>query len=327
MVMSEPSVAEQARIYRLIQETPDWRDYLQAIVEWETEHPPSDLHPGWQWHAVHVPTGVINQLIGRKLVDVVSESRQYRYYRLADLEATRSALELSELRDESSEPVDVESMFKLVVGHERVKTLVRYTIKAEEPVHCLLIGPPGTAKTLILSDIGRLTGAEFYVGSTTTKAGLVGLLLSAKPRYLVIDELDKMAPVDMTPLLNLMEGGAVTLLQHKTQQRVHLRTKVFAGANDLKPISTLILSRFLKAEIPPYSPREFIQVATAVLTQHEGQGPQLAQHIATEVVRYTTDIRDAVRVARLARGHPLRVSEVIGCMWPDKRPRPLQPVR
>lgn len=324
--MVSESVAEQTRILRVVQEFPDWREYLDEIIAWEEANPVSDLHPGWQWHAVHVRPPVIHQMIGRRLVNLVSESRKYTFYRLVSLEDTRQALELSDARDSSPAPVNVHELFKLVCGHERVKTLARYALLADEPVHCLFVGPPGTAKTLMLSEIGKLPGAEFYAGSTTTKAGLVGLLLSAKPRYLVIDEIDKMAPIDMAPLLNLMEGGVVTLLQSKTQQRITLRTKVFAGANELKPISAPILSRFIKADIPAYSARDFVTVATAVLQQQEGQGSEMARHIATEVVQHSTDIRDAVRVARLARNHPLRVNEVVNCLWPDRKPRPLQPV-
>lgn len=316
----------QDRIYRLLQEHPEWREYLEDIVAWEDAHPPNDFHPGWQWHSVNIPTAAINQMISKKLVDVASESRAYRFYRLKYTEDTRAALEMGDPGHLVYEPVDVDALFKLVVGHDRTKQLLRYAIGASDPVHCLLSGPPGTAKTLMLSDVGRLPGAEFYVGSTTTKAGLVGLLLTAKPRFLVIDELDKMAPADMTPLLNLMETGMVTLLQHRTQERVTLTTKVFAGCNDVKHITPPILSRFAKFDIPPYGPREFVEVAKAVLVQSEGQGPELAQHIATEVVQYSTDIRDAVRVARMARNHPLRVVEVVRCLWPDKSPRPIRTV-
>jgi MoxR-like ATPase len=152
------------------------------------------------------------------------------------------------------------------------------------------------------------------------------MLLAMQPRFLVIDEIDKMPDHDQTPLLNLMETGMITRLQHGIQDRVILPTKVFAGANDLRRISAPILSRFTQLTVPPYSPREFVDVATAVLVQREGLGVQMAKHIATEVVGHSLDIRDAVRVARMSGGLPIQVIEVVECLWPSK-PTNLTPIR
>jgi len=173
----------------------------------------------------------------------------------------------------------------------------------------------------MLSDVGSLPGAEFYVGSTTTKSGLVGLLLQCRPRYLVIDELDKMDDRDMSPLLNLMETGMVTRLMHGVDERTTLETKVFAGANDMRRISAPIISRFARFEIQPYTKEQFVDVARQVLIQREGLGPQTALLVGNEVVKYSTDIRDAVRVARMAAKDPRLVPDIVNCLW-DSGPRP-----
>lgn len=303
-------------IFRLLAENPDWRQHFTEMVDWHDDHGASDLYPGWQWQDVHTSAGTINRMVAIGVVDMVSKSRAYIFYRLRSLEDTREALGMDFAAEETAPAADVDNMFSLVVGHERIKTLLRYALKAEGAVHCLLCGPPGTAKTLILSDVGRLTGAQFYLGSTTTRSGLVGLLLTYKPAYLVIDELDKMDDKDMSPLLSLMETGMVMRLQHGHQERVSMPTRVFAGANDLRRISAPILNRFARFELPPYTPAEFVAVCKALLTQREGLGPEMALHVASEVVQNSLDIRDAVRVARMAKGHPTRVVEICRALWP-----------
>ena len=303
-------------IYNLVIDRPEWATYLRNMVRWEELHPgtmPYDI--GWVWQDVSTPISVINQLIIAQVVEMKSKSRSYTHYRLKSVEATKHALENLDIMPVQDESIDVDSLFSLVVGQERVKQLMRFALKADQPVHCLLIGPPGCAKSLMLSDIARLPGAEMYVGSTTTRAGLIALLLGAKPRYLILDEIDKMKDEDRAPLLNLMETGLVTRLQHGVQNRVQMETKVFAGANDVRKISDPILSRFAKFELPPYTPREFVDVAKQVLIQREGLGPEMAQLIATEVVQYSLDIRDAVRVARMTGKNPFVVKMIVDCLW------------
>jgi len=312
-------------IYRLLAENPEWRDRLAEMLEWHDAHGQSDIYPGFQWQDVHTQPSTLNRMVVAGLVNMVSKSRSYTFYRLASLEDTIEALGMDTAVEETLPVAEVDSLFGLVVGHERIKTLLRYALKADAPVHCLLSGPPGTAKTLILSDIGRLPGAQFYLGSTTTRSGLVGLLLSQKPVYLVIDEIDKMDDRDMSPLLSLMETGMVTRLQHGHRERVTMPTRVFAGANDLRRLSAPILNRFARFEIPPYSPAEFVAVCKAVLTQREGLGPEMALHIASEVVQHSLDIRDAVRVARMAHGHPTRVIEICRTLWPSKEASRVSP--
>jgi len=320
--MLSQEFALQDTIYRLVQDRPDWRRYLNDMVEWENRHPPRGQYDGWEWQDVHCQIGVINQMIAAAIVDRVYKSRTSANYRLRSLADTVDALKAIDAGPEASR-ISVDELFNLVVGHEKIKQLIRFAVGAERPVHVLLEGPPGTAKTLMLQDVGRLPGAQFYVGSTTTKSGLVGLLLQEHPRFLVIDEIDKMADIDQSPLLNLMETGTVTVLHHGDRQRMEMDCRVFAGGNDSRRINSALMSRFAKFEIAAYTEAEFVTVASAVLEKREGYGPAMAELIATEVVRYSTDIRDAVRVARMARNDPNLVIEVVKCLWPrGRRPTP-----
>lgn len=314
--LQRASFSLQETIYTLLSERPDLRRHLTEMVEWERKQAANDKHSEWEWQDVHTPPTIINMLIARSIVNRTYASRGSQSYQLVSLEDTAEALSINVEEPVAEPAIDLKDLFRLVYGHDKVKSLLTMAVKADAAVHCLLEGAPGTAKTLLLSDVGRLPGSHFYVGSTTTRSGLVGLLIDAKPRFLVIDELDKMTDVDMSPMLNLMEDGVVTRLQHGVRERIKIETKVFAGANDIRRISPAILSRFAKFHIETYTTDEFLKVTCAVLIHREGQGPQMAKLIADEVSRHSNDIRDAVRVARFARSDPQLVIEAVSCLWP-----------
>ncbi len=305
-------------IYNVLAEHPDWRGYLEEMVAVEHRKKDTPYFIGWSWQEVHTPISILNAIITRGIIDQVYNSRQGGKSLLHSLADTEAALDSTDVRVLAREPVVVEDLFDMVIGHERAKEILRLALKAASPVHVLLKGPPGTAKTLFLSDIARLPGGEYYVGSSATKSGIVGLLLQVRPRYLIIDELDKMATTDQSALLTLMETGMVTRLMHGVQQREQMDTRVFAGANVERNIQDPLLSRFAKLDIPPYSAEQFVNVAQAILMKREGCGPKLAELIAREVVRHTKDIRDAVRVAKMAgndRYAAERVMTICGCLW------------
>ena len=311
----------QNRIYYAIIEHPSWERCLTNMVRWEEEHPPEgpdDDYTGWAWPQVNTNPSIINAMIGLGFADPRYSSRSRKVYRLRSVEATKEALASLDIPGIEQEPLNIDDLFTDIVGHDRVKMLLTFALKADGPVHVLLVGPPGVAKTLMLRDIGALTGGQWYAGSTTTKAGLVSLLLTERPPYLVIDEIDKMSLMDTTPLLNLMETGMVTRLQHGRRDRVQMTTSVFAGANDVRRIearSPALLSRFAVCNIPPYTKGQFIEVAGNVLMRRYNLGPETAKHVASEVVKHSTDLRDAVRVAKMSRGDPRLVFDVIKCLW------------
>ena len=63
--------------------------------------------------------------------------------------------------------------FKEIIGHYETKEILNKAIVSKNPVHILLVGRPGSAKTMFLLEIGRLFKSSiFVVGSNTTKAGL-----------------------------------------------------------------------------------------------------------------------------------------------------------
>jgi len=84
-------------------------------------------------------------------------------------------------------------------------------ILSNKPVHILLVGSPASAKTMFLTEVMRVFKSSlFVVGSNTTKAGLVNQLFEKRPKFLLIDELEKMNNTDQISLLHLMETGIIS---------------------------------------------------------------------------------------------------------------------
>jgi len=69
------------------------------------------------------------------------------------------------------------------------------------------------------------------VGSNSTKAGLVNQLFERKPKYLLLDEIDKMNRSDQSSLLNLMETGIISETKFNKTRHIELNSWVFATAN------------------------------------------------------------------------------------------------
>ena len=102
-------------------------------------------------------------------------------------------------------------VFREIVGHDDIKQIFVKAILSKKPVHILLVGSPGSAKTMFLSEIMREHKASYFVvGSNTTKAGLVNQLFERRPKFLLIDELEKMSMTDQNALLHLMETGIIS---------------------------------------------------------------------------------------------------------------------
>jgi hypothetical protein len=130
-----------------------------------------------------------------------------------------------------------------------------------------------------------------------------------------------MPRADMTPLLNLVEGAYVSVLQHEKAIRVQLACWVIATANRLAPSPAPIQSRFNKVEIPSYTRAEFQAVAVALLVARQGLGLEEARLIANEVVRKCLDVRVAINIGRVAKGHPDRAISLVAGLFPEKGKR------
>jgi Holliday junction DNA helicase RuvB len=73
-----------------------------------------------------------------------------------------------------------------------------------------------------------------------------------------------------------------------------------AATNRLRGLSPELLSRFAVRRIEAYSRDDFLGVVTGVLLRREAASEETAQEIAQCLDGWSQDVRDAVRVARLA---------------------------
>ena len=192
--------------------------------------------------------------------------------------------------------------FKEIIGHYETKEILNKAVVSKKPVHILLVGRPGSAKTLFLLEINRLFKSSIFVaGSNTTKAGLTNQLFVSRPKFVLVDELEKMSYPDQNSLLHLMENGMVSETKlYKTREMV-LHSSVFASANSCTKIIEPLLSRFLVIKIPDYSFEEFRDIAVFQLKKEkidEMTARAISQSVWHELEN--RDIRDVIKIGRLA---------------------------
>src|SRR5918996_2527915 len=206
-----------------------------------------------------------------------------------------------------------QGLFDDIVGFEDVKTLFEMAIKAERPVHLLLCGPPSSGKSLFMSSLTKLERSHYAVGSSSTKSGIFDYLFEYRPRYFIIDELEKMNKKDQTSLLNLMESGILSELKHNQKRTTQIKTWLFASCNSTDKLLPPLLTRFRDIHFKPYTEEEFVNIVVNVLDREEGVDRDIALIIADGVYNRLkcTNIRECVRIARLAKNDSTQVNKII----------------
>jgi hypothetical protein len=206
-----------------------------------------------------------------------------------------------------------EGLFDNIVGFEDVKALFEMAIGVERPVHLLLCGPPSSGKSLFMSSLTRLERSYYAVGSSSTKSGIFDYLFEHRPRYFIVDELEKMNKKDQTSLLNLMESGILSELKHNQQRSTQLKTWVFASCNSTDKLLPPLLTRFRDIHFKLYTEEEFVEIVINVLDREEGVDRDIALLIADGVFNRlkTSNIRECVRIARLAGNDSVQVNQII----------------
>jgi MoxR-like ATPase len=201
-----------------------------------------------------------------------------------------------------------------IIGFEDVKNLFYRAISADKPVHLLLVGPPASGKSLFMTSLTSKLDRSFYaVGNSSTKCGIFDYLFEHRPRYLIIDEIEKMNKKDQTSLLNLMESGIITELKHRQQRSTQLKTWVFASCNSTDKLLSPLLTRFQAIHFKPYTEEEFVDITVKILDKEEGIDDDVAAVIAKEVFNRlnSANIRECVRIARLTKNDISKVGSVI----------------
>lgn len=301
------------KLVNILYEEPDMLELFDRILRYEKERSsaPWDgkgIPPwAWEWYEVQGDPRTLNRLVTLGVLKIVFKSNKSTYYVLADRDAVERAVSNIGSYQEAEEPQDVpEDLFSVIHLHDDKKEIIMRALNSEKPVHVLLVGSVATAKSLFLMELSRLPGAEYILGSSLTKAGLYDLMFTKSPRYLCIDEIEKVSDYEnISCLLSLMETGILSETKYRRRRVRQFRTWIFAGANRDDILPAEIVSRFRPfiLRFREYTPDEFLEVATKVLTEREGISPSLAQYISHKVLNelYTRDVRAARNVARIAK--------------------------
>src|SRR5205807_15389 len=174
-------------------------------------------------------------------------------------------------------------------------------LNASSPVSVLLCGPPGCGKSEFLRQIRNHFEEEslFIDGSYGSKAGIFEKLHQERPKYVLLDEIDKLSGQDQLALLNLMESGKLTKTTRSESYEIKLNAWVFATANNKDDILEPLFDRFETYFLAEYTDNEFREIAVRRLRQ-EGIEEELAIYIANSVLGGLNrrSLRDVIRIAR-----------------------------
>ena len=209
-----------------------------------------------------------------------------------------------------------ENLFDTIVGLDDVKKLIMMAIHAKEPVHIGLLGGPATAKSIILYELATKLPRSLYVDcSISTKTGIGEQLEIHRPKFLLLDEFDKMSHDDYNVLLNVMSSQKyVKTVGRGNRVNIPMRTWVIAVMNSLN-IPKTIQERFLTiVKLKDYNRADAMKVMQAILAYDRNIDEDIASYIARKVVDElgTKNVRKAIQVANmLTKGTFEEVDEII----------------
>jgi MoxR-like ATPase len=193
-------------------------------------------------------------------------------------------------------------IFDVIIGYSDIKKEFEKALECSSPVSILLVGSPGCGKSEFLMQISKHFPDEllFIDGTYGSKAGIFEKLRDTRPRFVLLDEIDKLRPADQEALLNLMESGRLTKTTKSENYDIELKCWVFATANNKDYILEPLSDRFEIYYLTDYTDDEFRVIAVKRLW-HEGiKDEELALYIANSVLRGLgrKSLRDVIRIAR-----------------------------
>jgi Holliday junction DNA helicase RuvB len=196
--------------------------------------------------------------------------------------------------------------FSDIHRYDDLKLLLSRMLVSKELVHCILIGPPASGKTMFLLSIQKSMKDVFFIDATNASgAGIVDKLFSyPHTRIILIDEIEKLSKRDQNMLLNLLETGMlVSTKVRKTQEMKFTGIKLFATSNDIELLSKPLRSRLMEFHLPEYDFDEFREIVEKLAAIRYRLNREIADKIASAVwyKMGTKDVRDALQLMKLAR--------------------------
>lgn len=289
-------------IERFIRENPDYRDMLKKLVEYQKEHidqwkekeekldistPPFF---GFEYGDVSIHPAKLGKLLSEGILfKTYSSSNKPTQYRIKDIEKVEEALEekRKDLEPIEDVEVDLSTFDKLIEVREidrRVKKVMERASK-KPGIHVALIGGPGTGKSLIASCIEESTRSAWISGTDMTKASLRDELIQTRPRFVLLDELDKFSSKEPVQLLSEPMSDQTLTVQTsgKEVERLDMPINVFATGNRMTFPSN-IEDRFLPLHLPQYSDEEFRELILTGFPKNERIDKNIAEAVVDEAL-------------------------------------------
>jgi replication-associated recombination protein RarA len=189
--------------------------------------------------------------------------------------------------------------------YDDLKQLLRRMLISKESVHCVLVGPPASGKTMFLLSIQKNMKNVFFIDATNASGpGIVDKLFAYPPtKIILVDEIEKMTKRDQNMLLNLLETGMlVSTKVRKTQEMKFVTIKLFATSNDIEQLSKPLRSRPMEFHLPEYDFNGFREIVVKLAADRYRLSREIADKIAFVVWHEmgTKDVRDALQLMKLA---------------------------
>ena len=186
-----------------------------------------------------------------------------------------------------------------------LKQLLSRILLSKESVHCALVGPPASGKTIFLLSIQKNMNDVFFIDATNASgAGIVDKLFAyPRTKIILIDEIEKLAKRDQNMLLNVLETGMlISTKVRKTQEMKFVGVKLFATSNDIEQLSKPLRSRLMEFHLPEYDFDEFEEIVVRLAADRYRLNSEIACKIAYTVWHDmgTKDVRDALQLMKLA---------------------------
>ena len=148
----------------------------------------------------------------------------------------------------------------------------------------------------------KLKDSHFIDCSNASKSGIVDYVFENKPKYLLLDELDKRSKKDQTFLLSLIETGIVSETKYNKTRRMEIKTSVFATSNHVEKIILPLQSRFFTVKLEAYTYEQFYEINLRLLTSnHYNVDEEIAKATADAVWKTSRNIRESIKIARMAK--------------------------
>jgi Holliday junction resolvasome RuvABC ATP-dependent DNA helicase subunit len=196
-----------------------------------------------------------------------------------------------------------------VIGYEDIKELmsraINIPLSAKKRVHVLLVGAPGTSKTVFLQTIQdslqkqAIEGVHYLDATTLTSSGVIDYLFSNDNlRFVLIDELDKCSKEHQSTFLNLFETGilqetkgSIAKINKKIRRKEIKQCTFICTANYEDKILNPLKTRMTTLRIKEYTKEQFYQIGEELLTKQYGRTHEIAKYIINEVWHIYKEIR------------------------------------